>query len=66
MISLFYHNETTYEAAEEMLTETGNAAIIHPTGTGKSFTGFKLCETHADASVCRLSPSSCIFEAQID
>lgn len=66
MISLFYHNETTYEAAEEMLTETGNAAIIHPTGTGKSFIGFKLGETHADASVCRLSPSSCIFEAQID
>ena len=65
MISLFYHNETTYEAAEEMLAETDKAAIMYPTGTGKSFIGFRLCGTHADASVCRLSPSSCIFEAQI-
>lgn len=66
MISLFPHNEAAYEAAEEMLSETGKAAIIHPTGTGKSFIGFKLCETHADASVCWLSPSSYIFETQIE
>ena len=66
MISLFSHNEAAYEAAEEMLSETGKAAIIHPTGTGKSFIGFKLCETHADASVCWLSPSSYIFETQIE
>ncbi|MGM9625246.1 MAG: Helicase associated domain protein, partial [Eubacteriales bacterium] len=66
MISLFSHNEAAYEAAEEMLSETGKAAIIHPTGTGKSFIGFRLCETHADASVCWLSPSSYIFETQIE
>ena len=66
MISLFSHNETAYEAAEEMLAETGKAAVIHPTGTGKSFIGFKLCETHADENVCWLSPSSYIFETQIE
>ena len=66
MISLFSHNETAYNAAEEMLVETGKAAIIHPTGTGKSFIGFKLCETHADETVCWLSPSSYIFETQIE
>lgn len=66
MISLFPHNETAYEAAEEMLADTGKAAIIHPTGTGKSFIGFKLCETHTEKSVCWLSPSSYIFETQIE
>ena len=66
MISLFPHNETAYESAEEMLAETGKAAVIHPTGTGKSFIGFKLCETHAEETVCWLSPSSYIFETQIE
>jgi len=66
VISLFPHNETAYHAAEEMLAETGKAAIIHPTGTGKSFIGFKLCETHANETVCWLSPSSYIFETQIE
>ncbi|MBQ7922613.1 MAG: DEAD/DEAH box helicase family protein, partial [Clostridia bacterium] len=66
MISLFSHNETAYNAAEEMLTETGKAAIIHPTGTGKSFIGFRLCEDHPDSAVCWLSPSSYIFETQIE
>lgn len=49
-----------------MLAETGKAAIIHPIGTGKSFIGFKLCETHTDSVICWLSPSSCIFETQIE
>lgn len=38
-ISLFEHNQTAYEAAMAMLFETGKAAVIHPTGTGKSFVG---------------------------
>ena len=47
-ISLFEHNEQAFVAAEEMLEEVGSAAIIHPTGTGKSFIAFKMCEQHAD------------------
>ena len=35
-----------------MLSDTGKAAIIHPTGTGKSFIGFQLCADHPDATVC--------------
>lgn len=38
-ISLFEHNQNAYEAAMAMLFETGKAAVIHPTGTGKSFVG---------------------------
>lgn len=64
-ISLFEHNQTAYEAAMAMLFETGKAAVIHPTGTGKSFVGFKLCEEHPDKTVCWLSPSDYIFRTQL-
>lgn len=43
-MQLFPHNKTAYEAAVEMLAERKKAAVIYPTGTGKSFIGFKLCE----------------------
>ena len=41
-IELFEHNQTAYLAALHMMRTTGKAAVIHPTGTGKSFIGFKL------------------------
>lgn len=65
-ISLFKHNVQAYEAALKMLKETGKAAIIHPTGTGKSFIGFKLCEDHPAQAVCWLSPSEYIFKTQLE
>jgi len=46
-IKLFEHNETAYISAAQMLKETGKAAVIHPTGTGKSFIAFKLCYDNA-------------------
>ena len=49
-----------------MLKETGKAAIVHPTGTGKSFIGFKLCEDNPDKTVCWLSPSEYIFKTQLE
>ena len=65
-IDLFPHNQTAYLAASEMLAETGKAAVIHPTGTGKSFIGFKLAEDHPDSVICWLSPSEYIFKMQIE
>ena len=65
-ISLFSHNETAYCAAITMLSETGKAAIIHPTGTGKSFIGFKLCEDNPDKRICWLAPSEYIFKTQLE
>lgn len=47
-----------------MLAETGKAAVIHPTGTGKSFIAFKLCEDHPQDKVCWLAPSEYIFRTQ--
>ena len=65
-ISLFPHNASAYAAAVSMLNETGKAAVIHPTGTGKSFIAFKLCEDHPDRRVCWLSPSEYIFRTQLE
>ena len=63
---LFRHNQEAYEAAMTMLADTGRAAVIHPTGTGKSFIAFQLCAEHPDAIVCWLSPSEYIFQTQLE
>ena len=65
-ISLFEHNQTAFDSAVELLEQTGKAAIIHPTGSGKSYIAFKLCEQNPDKSVCWLSPSEYIFETQLE
>ena len=66
MISLFEHNAKAYDAVVTMLRETGKAAVVHPTGTGKSFIGFKLCEDNATSKMCWLSPSEYIFKTQLE
>ena len=63
-VSLFPHNQSAYESARAMLAETGKAAVVHPTGTGKSFIAFKLCEDNPGKRVCWLSPSEYIFKTQ--
>lgn len=63
---LFKHNKDAYGSALSMLAEHGKAAVVHPTGTGKSFIGFKLCEDFPDKVVCWLSPSEYIFRTQIE
>lgn len=66
MITLFEHNERAYKAALSMLESRGKAAVIHPTGTGKSFVGFKLCEEFPKKTICWLSPSEYIFNTQLE
>ena len=65
-INLYKHNEEAYNSALEMLNTKGKAAVIHPTGTGKSFIGFKLCENFPGKTVCWLSPSDYIFKTQLE
>ena len=48
------------------MEEEGKAAIIHPTGTGKSFIGFKLAEEHPEARVFWFSPNEYIFRTQVE
>lgn len=65
-LTLYKHNQDAYAAALKMLQATGKAAIIHPTGTGKSFIAFKLCEDYPDQTICWLSPSGYIFKTQLE
>ncbi len=65
-IKLFEHNKIAYVSASDMLLKCKKAAVIHPTGTGKSFIGFKLCEDNSDKCICWLSPSEYIFKTQIE
>ena len=66
MIKLYSHNQKAYDLAVNMLKGTKKAAIVHPTGTGKSFIAFKLCEDHPDKTICWLSPSEYIFSTQLE
>ena len=63
---LYRHNAEAYGAVETMLSACGQVAVIHPTGTGKSFVGFQLCQDHAEADICWLSPSEHIFKTQLE
>ena len=65
-LDLYPHNQKAYQSALAMLNEAGRAAVIHPTGTGKSFIAFKLAEDHPQAKVCWLSPSRYIASQQCE
>ena len=43
-MALYAHNRTAYDAVLPMLEACRHAAVIHPTGTGKSFIAFQLIE----------------------
>lgn len=65
-IKLYEHNKAAYKSAAAMLAAKGKAAVVHSTGTGKSFIGFKLCEDNPGKTVCWLSPSEYIFKTQTE
>ena len=63
-LRLYPHNQKAYEAVLAMLETSGKAAVIHPTGTGKSLLAFQLAKDHPEASICWLSPSRYIYDRQ--
>lgn len=65
-INLYNHNQIAYENALVLLQTEKKAAVIHPTGTGKSFIAFKLSEDNSDKNICWISPSEYIFNTQIE
>ena len=65
-LHLFEHNEKAYHAAVRMMNQYGKAAIVHPTGTGKSYIAFKLIEDNPEKVVIWLSPSEYIFKTQLE
>ena len=66
VLHLFEHNARAYQAVAAMLEQYGKAAVVHPTGTGKSYIAFKLIEDHPDAAFLWLSPSEYIFRTQLE
>ena len=65
-LRLFEHNEKAYHAAVRMMEQYGKAAIVHTTGTGKSYIAFKLIEDNPEKVVLWLSPSEYIFKTQLE
>ena len=65
-LRLFEHNEKAYRAAVRMMEQYGKAAIVHPTGTGKSYIAFKLIEDNPEKVVIWLSPSKYILKTQLE
>ena len=65
-LRLFEHNEKAYHAAVRMMEQYGKAAIVHPTGTGKSYIAFKLIEDNPEKVVIWLLPSEYIFKTQLE
>ncbi len=65
-LRLFEHNEKAYHAAVRMMEQYGKAAIVHPTGTGKSYIAFKMIEDNPEKVVIWLFPSEYIFKTQLE
>ena len=49
-----------------MMEQYGKAAIVHLTGTGKSYVAFKLIENNPEKVVIWFSPSEYIFKTQLE
>ena len=65
-VQLFSHNHNAYNAVTAMLAKASKAAVVHPTGTGKSFIAFKWIEEHSQERFIWLSPSEYIYNTQIE
>ena len=65
-VQLFAHNRQAYDAVRAMLSQNTKAAVIHPTGTGKSFIAFKWIEEHVGERFVWLSPGEYIYHTQIE
>ena len=65
-VKLFEHNQKAYLSAVAMLEQEGKAAIVHPTGTGKSFIAFQLALNQAEKQILWLGPSEYIYATQLE
>ena len=60
-IQLYPHNRMALENLKAMLQQSSRAAVIQPTGTGKSFVALAMMEDFRDEAFLYLSPSNHIF-----
>lgn len=60
-VKLKPHNDKAYTKVKEMFEKGNEAAVIHPTGTGKSYIALKLIEDNPEKKIIYLSPSAAIM-----
>ena len=61
-VKLFEHNQKAYRSAVDMLEREGKVAIVHPTGTGKSFIAFQLALDQEEREFSGLVPASIFMQ----
>ena len=59
-ISLKKHNEEAYQKVKDMLKESNKAAVVHPTGTGKTYIALKWIE-ESQGKTIYVAPSNHIL-----
>lgn len=64
ILGLYEHNIKSYEKVKEALKKDNIAAIIHATGTGKSFNALQLALDNKDKKVIYVVPYRSIIEHQ--
>lgn len=60
-IELRKHNRDAYEKVKDTIGNSNRAAVIHPTGTGKSYIALKLLEENKGKKAIYLAPSNSIL-----
>lgn len=60
-IKLKKHNRETYKKVLEIFKRSDRAAVIHPTGTGKSYIALKLLEDNKNKKAIYVAPSNSIL-----
>ena len=60
-VELRKHNKEAYEKVQELFKEGRYAAVIHPTGTGKSYISMRTMEDYKDKNVMYVSSGKTIL-----
>lgn len=63
-MELYDHNRIAYSNVLERFKKSNRTSVIHPTGTGKTYIEFKLCEENKNKKICWLSTSEYIYSIQ--
>ena len=61
-LGLYNHNIRSYEKVKEQLKKDNIAAIVHATGTGKSFNALQLALDNKDKKIIYVVPNESIIE----
>ena len=62
VIGLYPHNEESYQKISDGFLEDDIVAIVHATGTGKSYNALKLAYDNKDKKILYIAPSNGIIE----